>query len=328
MSTKLLFYKWLFLSLATASLLLGGATGNVVAAGYGLPVGITASPGQVITVLVAGLHAPPAAVSSPSTTWPTTLGGITVTLNAMTETGMTTLAVPLSAVFPFSNCSQLQPSPCGVLTGVTLQIPFEMLGPPPGRLTPPFSGALTISDQSSNAATVTVFQTSDQIHVLRSLDTVLGGQVGGGIPAVTHVDGTPVSNTSPAKAGETLVMYAVGLGVTSPPAATGAPSPASPLSQALPQTFGIRYDFEPNAASSIGVRSTPASVPAPLFVGLTPGYVGLYQVNFSVPTPPSGTPACGSGVNSNLTVTLTGPASFDGAAICVDVSELSLQKNS
>jgi hypothetical protein len=55
--------------------------------------------------------------------------------------------------------------------------------------------------------------------------------------------------------------------------------------------------------------------------------VGLYQVNFLVPETPAGVAPCAvsSGlefnpfavVQSNLTVTLIGRVSFDGAAICV-----------
>jgi hypothetical protein len=72
---------------------------------------------------------------------------------------------------------------------------------------------------------------------------------------------------------------------------------------------------------------------APIFVGLTPTEVGLYQVNFTVPAPPAGTPACGSTISvasltapiqtapiqTNLTISIMASGqSFSGAAICVD----------
>jgi hypothetical protein len=53
-----------------------------------------------------------------------------------------------------------------------------------------------------------------------------------------------------------------------------------------------------------------------VFVGLTPGQIGLFQVNFVVPPPPSGTAPCGY-AQSNLTVSIGG-GSFDGAGIGVD----------
>ena len=44
-------------------------------------------------------------------------------------------------------------------------------------------------------------------------------------PIVTHGDGKPVNLLNPAKIGEELVMYAVGLGLTSPAVTTGSPTP-------------------------------------------------------------------------------------------------------
>jgi uncharacterized protein (TIGR03437 family) len=64
----------------------------------------------------------------------------------------------------------------------------------------------------------------------------------------------------------------------------------------------------------------PAS-PIPIYAGLAPGYVGLYQINFTVPPPPVGTPPCSGAVQSNLTVSVGGLASFDGAGICVAASQ-------
>jgi hypothetical protein len=61
---------------------------------------------------------------------------------------------------------------------------------------------------------------------------------------------------------------------------------------------------------------------------LTPKYPGLYQINFVVPPIPNQTKPCaGSGigpganaVQSNLTVSFGGSFSFDGAGICVSVT--------
>jgi uncharacterized protein (TIGR03437 family) len=55
----------------------------------------------------------------------------------------------------------------------------------------------------------------------------------------------------------------------------------------------------------------------PLYSALTPGFVGLYQINFTLPQPPVGTQACSGTVHSNLTVSVGGQTSFDGAGICV-----------
>ncbi len=95
-----------------------------------------------------------------------------------------------------------------------------------------------------------------------------------------HADFTLVSSSSPAKPGEVLVMYLVGMGATNPSVASGAPSPSSPLAQVT-------------NAPTVTVGSQPATVS---FAGLSPGFVGLYQINFQVPT---------SAASGNLEVDVT-----------------------
>ena len=150
-------------------------------------------------------------------------------------------------------------------------------------------------------------------------------------PVVTHADGSLVTASRPAKAGETLVLYAVGLGPTVPMIKSGeaAPIPA-------PSSYvALRFDFSPDTGPSFArlieplLASTAASGGASpnLQVGemtpafLTPGYVGLYQVNFVVPEPPAGYQnRCGLGaLRSNLTVSIGVLYSYDGAGICVEV---------
>ncbi|HTW66089.1 MAG TPA: putative Ig domain-containing protein [Bryobacteraceae bacterium] len=83
-----------------------------------------------------------------------------------------------------------------------------------------------------------------------------------------HLDGSLVNSNSPGKPGEYLVMYLVGLGATNPAVPSGQPAPASPLSNVT-------------VAPTVTVDSLPSNV---LFAGLTPGFAGLYQIDFQVPT--------------------------------------------
>ncbi|HWE52541.1 MAG TPA: putative Ig domain-containing protein [Bryobacteraceae bacterium] len=82
-----------------------------------------------------------------------------------------------------------------------------------------------------------------------------------------HPDYSLVSETSPAKPGEYLVIYLSGLGQTNDTIDDGAASPADPLGRPL-------------VTPILTLNGT--SIPI-YFSGLTPGYVGLYQMNFQVP---------------------------------------------
>jgi uncharacterized protein (TIGR03437 family) len=82
-----------------------------------------------------------------------------------------------------------------------------------------------------------------------------------------HGDFTLVDATKPAKPSEPLTIYLVGMGATNPLVKSGAVAPSSPLAQI-----------------SSGVSVTVGGQTAELFfAGLTPGGIGLYQINFRVP---------------------------------------------
>jgi uncharacterized protein (TIGR03437 family) len=85
-----------------------------------------------------------------------------------------------------------------------------------------------------------------------------------------HQAGGYVSDDSPAYPGEYLVFYVAGMGAPNTPAVTtGAGAPGDPLALTASQPV-LTLDGNP--------------VPVVTFAGLVAGSVGLYQVNFQVPT--------------------------------------------
>jgi uncharacterized protein (TIGR03437 family) len=99
--------------------------GAVVGAGYHTFAPVLVAPGQVITVFVTGIGNVTKKYSAGSLPLPTMLGGISA---SFTELGPI-IAAPILSVFPFSACLNniLAPQPCGTITAVTLQIPFELV---------------------------------------------------------------------------------------------------------------------------------------------------------------------------------------------------------
>ncbi len=105
-----------------------------------------------------------------------------------------------------------------------------------------------------------------------------------GIFVVVNADGSPVTAEQPAERGKALVVYATGLGPVTGRAATGQAAPTSPLAATL-------------ETPAVTMGDAVAEV---LFSGLTPGFVGLYQVNLRVP------PSAPTGSRTSLTLQIGG----------------------
>ncbi len=326
---------------------------TLVGSGYTNPTTIRVSPGQIIKVFVSGTETvlPPQSRLQRATTvpLPKTLAGFSVSIRQ----GDKAYAAPLLAVEQTPICTDASSSSECFRTALTVQIPFEITIPQPERAVTPLPGDLVVNDNGTESKRFPISLVMDNLHVLTSCDSNSGTATSGDgswvdvstfynpyCPStVTHGDGTLVTASSPAKPGETVVIYAYGLGQTTPAVKTGepTPTPAPVLGPAMPffnRSLSLVFDFRVNAGPTRPyVNPTvarPIGLPTPEFVGLTPGQVGLYQINVKLPDtfPPvdpctelsviTGNPA-GALSNvalSNLTISMSG-SSFDGAAICV-----------
>lgn len=132
-----------------------------------------------------------------------------------------------------------------------------------------------------NVNTVNIQANVPRIMVWPGLDYGIIVNNDGSVPVPASANFVSVFTQRPARPGDYLVAYVLGMGQTSPPVSSGAPAPAA---EPLARVGG-------NTVVRIGettVVGRPIDV-TPLFVGLTPTFVGLYQVNFQLPpTTPRG----------------------------------------
>jgi uncharacterized protein (TIGR03437 family) len=127
------------------------------------------------------------------------------------------------------------------------------------------------SGQRGNSISVTIVKAAPRILSLGIKDYGIIVNQDGSFP----IPATPGIASHPAKAGDVLVIYAVGLGPTNPPVASGAGAPATPPLATVASTNKVV--FGGGGFFGDGVVATPS------FVGLTPNFVGLYQINVTVP---------------------------------------------
>jgi uncharacterized protein (TIGR03437 family) len=136
---------------------------------------------------------------------------------------------------------------------VNAQVPFE--------LTPGVATLVVTGKEAAGApGTVTIVNAQPGVFTV--------SQSGTGQGVVLDGLNNLVDSSHAVKAGEVVVIYATGLGATSPAVATGQAAPAVP----------------PLALVTTPVKVTIGGVEAAVeFAGLAPGFVGLHQVNARVP---------------------------------------------
>jgi uncharacterized protein (TIGR03437 family) len=135
-------------------------------------------------------------------------------------------------------------------TQINFQVPWET---PIGTATV----AVTVNNVTGNAQTVQVVPAAPGLFTVGNIQA-----------AAINPDGNLNSDSDPANSGDTILVYATGLGPVTLPQTDGVPA----------STTSLAYDSLTCTAS---IGSTPVTVP---FCGLAPGYVGLWQVNVVIPS--------------------------------------------
>ncbi len=164
------------------------------------------------------------------------------------------------------------------------QINFEV----PQEAMPNSDGTWKVT-ASQNATQITT-----QVANLQSPGEFFGVQ--SNLGAFQHsADFSLVTEQNPAHAGEVVVGYLTGLPGTQPVVPTGQTAPFSPLAivpQPNTETSVDQFAILLNGiviSNSCSVVDGPCQPSNILFLGLTPGIAGVYQVNFVVPSsPPTG----------------------------------------
>jgi len=134
-----------------------------------------------------------------------------------------------------------------------LQVPWELQGKSSSQVT------VTANSVTSPPQAVAVGPSDPGIF---SLGAPQGGQ-----GAIVNLAGTLVDANSPAHAGDVLEIYCTGLGAVSNTPQTGAAALANPLSSLI-------------GKPTVTIGGVPTTLST---AGLTPGFVGLYQVSVQVP---------------------------------------------
>jgi uncharacterized protein (TIGR03437 family) len=313
---------WLALDLASGFFAIAQTTGSVVDAGHEAPTPVVVAPRQMVTFFIHGFGSDVAGpIWANSSALPTSLGGISAGYGV---TGGNDFELPLSllAVQSINPCFDATQPGCKPYLAVTAQIPYNINAQNPATMTgvPPTFGQIRFRENGSTVAALDVIPLVDATHVLRTCDLLFTSPTAQCAPVVTHSSGKLVNSSAPAKAGETITVWAVGLGALqeSLPTPTGQPSPAA---SATVFPFTVRFDV-----NQAGSDTALVMLGAVSFSGSTPGSVGLYQINVAVPSFASSAP-CANAVpsitgffgmaSSNTNVTIRGPSSTDSFDLCL-----------
>ena len=223
----------------------------------------TADPSQPLTggglLTVQGSNLSSITVSTSASPLPTVLGDTCVTVNDS--------VIPLFLVSPAQINAQLP---------LTVGASGQLVVHTPGGSSDPF----TLNIQGSAPGII-------------QIPAGPGGQLVGSVYRVAN--NLPVTLTNPVHKGDQLIIYASGLGPTSPPVEAGSPAPSNPPAVVIDKPV---------------VTLDGATCPV-TFAGLAPGQIGVYRIDVNVP----------KGIQQGLSIALTVSQGSSSSTVYVRVVE-------
>jgi uncharacterized protein (TIGR03437 family) len=296
------FASLLFLSLSSIYSVAAQTPATLLGAGYTAPTApIPITSGQVVTLFFRGVSTLPngsmRAGQAQTTPLPTVLAGLSVRF------AQPQVRLPIFAVRQENDCVPGEINPACLLTSIRVQGPID--------LSTVMEAVLEVDGQASRNFLFTLI--SDNAHVITSCDAAWDTNWASSCRRLLfHADGSAVSEKAPATRGETVIVYLWGLGVTSPRVPIGEASPPGVEVEQVPGVQALRARFNNGARTSLTAippffspedANDPGSPIA--FAGLTPGQVGLYQMNIPVPQSLNPTTPCGGEIVANAVLHIT-----------------------
>lgn len=290
--------------------------GQLISIGYAAPAPIEVAPGQIVTLFLRGVGRMPdgslRVAQARTVPLPETLAGLAASIDQLPQT--VAYRLPLLSVRQHNECEDASGQPKCLLTAIRVQIPAELT---------PTVAKLTVAADGDSSRTFLVRPVRDDAHVLTTCDVTWDTNPGSDcVRMAFHADGTPVSEARPARRGESIIIYAHGLGPTMPrvPAGTAAPEGVR-MVDAVARQLSVRFAAFRNAGSSVPryFEAEPSGVEGTLeFAGLTAGQIGLYQMNIRVPESLEIPIACGADTRSNILAKVSTSRGIENLPLCVE----------
>lgn len=287
-----------------------------IAAGYTAPAPVEVAPGQVVTLFFRGIARMPDGTlrsgQAQMVPLPDNLAGLSVAILQLPQTSP--YRVPLLSVRQHNECEDASGQPRCLLTAIRVQIPTELT---------PAVAKLTVEVDGDPSRNFLVRPVRDDAHVITTCDLTWDTNPGSACTRIAfHGDGSPVDEIRPARRGETIVIYAHGLGPTIPrvPSGTAAPAGVEVVDSVMRQ-LTMRFLTLRNANPSLPryFEATPEGVASDIvFAGLTPNQVGLYQLNVVVPESVAIPILCGGDTRSNVVAKVTTARGVENLPLCVE----------